>query len=134
MVAEFYRPPNTDNVIFQQSLTELTRNIDILKPDFSFICADQNYDLLKSHVHSPTRDYFNQMLNYHYIPYILKPTRVTHRSSTLIDNIYVKSKSVKLHENLIYIITDGMSDHYPCICSHVLNTSVDKSTPLVIEK
>ena len=47
------------------------------------------------------------------IPSIYKPTRVTHTSATLIDNIYVDSdlcKSLKSH-----IITTDISDHFMCL-------------------
>ena len=59
-----------------------------------------------------------------FVPYISTPTRVTHRSSTLIDNIYLQTKS-ELNKNFSYVIVDGMSDHYPCFVSY----EVSKSKP-----
>ena len=56
------------------------------------------------------------MFDNNYVPYILKPTRVTHVSSTLIDNIFVKVQN--LSRSWSYIVTDPMSDHYPCFLSY----------------
>ena len=59
------------------------------------------------------------MLDENYVPLINKPTRVTHTTGTLIDNVYVRSNSLK--KNYSYVIIDGMSDHYPCMVSYLLS-------------
>ena len=71
-------------------------------------------------------------LDNRYLPLMTKPTRVTHTSSTLIDNIFVRSK--RLMPNKSYIITDCMSDHYPCFLSYLLFEANTKANPIVVEK
>ena len=97
----------------------------------SFICGDFNYDLAKSHLHNPTSEFYQNQLNNGYIPTILKPTRVTHTASTLIDNIFVRAWSFKNHHS--YILVDGMSDHYPCL-SYSLLVNKNYREDFVIEK
>ena len=46
-------------------------------------------------------------------PCITKPTRVTNKTATLIDNILI---STKLQYNYMpFVITDDLSDHYPSL-------------------
>ena len=132
-VAEFYRPPNNSNDrAVKDCLSELlmkSKNFDLC-----FLCTDQNYDLIKTDSHKQTREFFAFLVDNNCIPYILKPTRVTHVSSTLIDNIYVKSKSKRLRRNVSYIITDSMSDHYPCLLAYSLANCKPNLDDLYIEK
>ena len=49
-----------------------------------------------------------------FIPTITRPTRITHDSATLIDNIYVKCK--QLGNNIVScILTADISDHFPVL-------------------
>ena len=69
-------------------------------------------DLLKQQNHRPTRQFLETIYNHGLIPIITKPTRISHRSSTLIDNILINQK---LQDNTNQgIISDNMSDHLPC--------------------
>ena len=79
-----------------------------------------------------TGDFLVTLLDCEYVPYILKPSRITHRSSTLIDNVFMRAKKMMCSQS--FLITDTMSDHYPCILSYCL--LYNKSTPcdLVVEK
>ena len=86
-VSEIYRPPNTDQDMYLASLGTL---LDSVKPiKCNFICGDFNFDLLKTDMHKPTEHFLSMFLDEGFVPYISKPTRVTHTSSTLIDNIFV---------------------------------------------
>ena len=53
---------------------------------------DQNIDYLKININNDTADLFELRLNSGIIPTILRPTRVTHETSTLIDSIYLSKK------------------------------------------
>ena len=130
LVCEVYRPLNTNIVDFDDNLDSLLALCK--KYDQCFICSDQNLNLIKSDVHQPTSDFLAKMLNNCFVPYILKPTRITHSSSTLIDNIYVKSKS--LMKNSSYIVVDGMSDHYLCLLLYNLNVDRIKDVEIVLNK
>ena len=71
-----------------------------------FVCTDQNFDLLKSASHSHTRHFLSTMLDDGYVPYILKLTRITHSTSSLIDNAYLKCDKLSSISNYSYVITD----------------------------
>ena len=73
---------------------------------------DHNLDLLKHHVHLATQDFLKLLYEMKLLPCITRPTRITHNSSTLIDNIFL---SPKLHSvQLSCIILSDLSDHMPC--------------------
>ena len=130
LMCEFYRPPNTNDSNFLLGLTDLISNTNGY--DICFLCSDQNYDLLKSDVHAPTQRFLELMYDNKYIACILKPTRITHSSSTLIDNIFVKSNVMEKHCS--YVVTDGMSDHYPCLVTYADIKTNTSQTEQVIEK
>ena len=66
------------------------------------------------------------------MPTITKPTRVTHTSATLIDNILVKSNNnSKVHSG---IINTHISDHFPVFCSILREgTKLKSQGPLTFE-
>jgi hypothetical protein len=51
-------------------------------------------------------------MEYFILPTIMKPTRITHSSATLIDNIYVSNNLQTDHKSVIII--ESISDHLPC--------------------
>ena len=75
------------------------------------IRLDHNLDLLKSSVHSQMQQFLETTLEHNLIPTITKPTRVTHNSATLINNILLKTENHELHQSKVII--DNISDHYP---------------------
>ena len=129
-IFEVYRPPNSDNADFQNHLSHLTEHTR--KAELHFLCGDFNYDLMKTAAHKHTGNFLLFMLDNEFVPYVLKPTRITHQTSTLIDNIFVRTKRIRCSH--CYLITDSMSDHYPCILSYNLATQSCKSDDTVIEK
>ena len=77
------------------------------------IRIDHNLNLLKSSLHQKTQMFIEKNYGFNLFPCYNKPTRITHTSATLIDNIFCSSK---LHTNSMnYIIIDDISDHLPCI-------------------
>ena len=58
--------------------------------------------------------------------------RVTHKTSTLIDNVFIKSDLQLLVRS--YVVTDNMSDHFPCVVSHVLSNQETSDDCIVIQK
>ena len=130
MLSEIYRPPNSDDTRFSEGLDEILTLVEKCK--ISFICGDFNYDLLKMHIHKPTEAFFGCLLDHNHAPYISKPTRVTYSSSTLIDNIFVKTPH--LNKSLSYILIDGMSDHFPCFLSLELCAKRKSYPPVTFER
>ena len=48
-----------------------------------------NFDInLLNNVHNPNNEFLDSLASNSFLPYILQPTRITSRSSTLIDNIF----------------------------------------------
>ena len=70
-------------------------------------------DLLKIETNKYSSDLLDIFFTNGIIPTITRPTRITHTSATLIDNIYIKHNCMN---NIIYaiIITD-ISDHIPIL-------------------
>ena len=117
-----YRAPNTDVKIFQ---TEYESLLDRLKPCKSKIIMgmDHNLDLLKYSKHRPTREFIHMNENFDLVPCITRPTRITHSSATLIDNIFVNTEQVRELRSVILI--NDISDHLPT-CTILENVNLGK--------
>ena len=114
-----------------EALNTLLETSRKAKAEMCFIASDQNYDLLKLELHKPTREFLAAMYEENYVPMILKPTRSTHRSSTLIDNIYVQARN--LQQNCSFVMVDGMSDHFPSLLNCAINAKKNNKK-IVVEK
>ena len=71
---------------------------------------DFNINLLNFKLHPTTEQFINSLGAYFFHPQILKPTRITYHSATLIDNIYFNSVE---HKSVSGNILDDTSDHLP---------------------
>ena len=109
-VGIIYRTPDADVRNFCDYLVNILEN---LKPhnQSCYLMGDYNIDLLKHSTHNPTSEFLDLMFSNSFIPLINKPTRVTHKTATLIDNIFT---NIYKHENkyLTGILTTDISDHY----------------------
>ena len=108
-VGSIYRPPNTNVGDFIDSYQVLGEKLHRFKN--VLIGLDHNLDLLKNSTHSLMQQFLEATLDAHLIPVITKPTRVTHSSATLINNILIKSDHCETHRG--NIIITNISDHYP---------------------
>ena len=72
---------------------------------------DYNIDLLKDDSDRPTHDYLDVIYSYCMIPSILKPTRITETSATIIDNILTNCDN----EITTVILLTDITDHFPTI-------------------
>ena len=73
------------------------------------ILGDNNVDLLKTDIHKESNKFLSLFISRGFIPAITLPTRVTHRSASLIDHIFVKSK---IPNHLAGTLTLDITDHY----------------------
>ena len=113
LLVSAYRPPNTNVKTF---LTEYKKLLDTLKKQKNHeivIGLDHNLDLLKSHLNQPTNEFIELNLDRELIPCITKPTRITSKSATLIDNILI-SRSLQRDFTSSVVIKD-ISDHFACL-------------------
>ena len=113
LVGSLYRAPNTDQSKFlcdyKNFIETLTNN-----SEYKIILGmDHNLDLLKSHIHKKTQQFLNMNLDFDLFPAITKPTRITHTSATLIDNIFLDSRLTGQTVNKILV--DDISDHLPSV-------------------
>ena len=77
------------------------------------ILGDFNFDLLKFENHYPTNDFINIISSFCFQAHILKPTRITDHSKTLIDNIFFNSlEHFTISGNIIYDITDHLPNFF----------------------
>jgi exonuclease III len=111
LVGNVYRPPAADFDKFLIILSDLLKYICThYKSHRVFISGDFNVDLLKVNDSRYHLRYYSMMSSYGYMPKILRPTRVTERSATLIDQIWTNDlKSVSESG----IVLSNISDHFP---------------------
>ena len=88
-----------------------------------FLLCDFNIDLLKDKTHRPTSDFLDLIYSYYLVPTILKPTRITETSATIIDDI-VTNCDGKIKTGII--VTD-ITDHFPTVFNKNLNMLKQKS-------
>jgi len=112
IIGEVYRPPNAHLQTSINNYEETLMNINQTKLE-SIIGTDQNLDYMKINEHKKTQDLLHIFFNNGYLPTIIKPTRITHNTSTLIDNLYLKTSGNTLITS--GIITTDISDHLPIL-------------------
>ena len=112
LIGSLYRPPNTNEKKFLSCYKKLVTNLSKQKLPY-IIGLDHNMDLLKIDRHEPTSQFIEITLDKGLIPCVTRPTRITHTSATLIDNVFVEAR---LHHNArSSIIVMDLSDHLPSL-------------------
>ena len=94
--------------VFKQDNTE--NKLCFVPRNFNLNCSDYNKNL-------EIRTFYNRIFAHGCIPLIMKPTRVTSKTVSLIDNIFTNfifDTSLKLKKG---IIKNDVSDHFPVIVS-----------------
>ena len=108
-----YRPPNTSVKTMLTEYKQLIRSLKKCKHHEMIIGLDHNLDLMKTHLHKQTSEFLELNVANDLTPCITKPTRITHTTATLLDNLFV---SPKLQQNLSpFILTEDISDHLPIV-------------------
>ena len=108
-----YRPPNYNVRTFLKEYNTLLKHLKMNKHHELIIGMDHNLDLLKGNSHPQTNEFLESNLKSSLIPCISKPTRITHKMASLIDNIMASPKAHCNHAP--YILVDDISDHMPII-------------------
>ena len=102
-----YRPPNCNVRIFLKEYNTLLKHLKMNKHHELIIGMDHNLDLLKAN------EFLESNLKRSLIPCISKPTRITHKMASQIDNIMASPKAYCNH--VPYILVDEISDHMPVV-------------------
>ena len=112
-VGEIYRIPNTPEKDSIQRYEQLIENIEQAKFTEVIFGTDQNIDLLKVNVNHNVELFLSTLLSHNLIPLVTLPTRITHNSATLIDNIYVNQHFVD--HIFTAVLYSDISDHSPVL-------------------
>ena len=86
------------------------------------IFGDFNLDVLKYNIIHQVTEYIDLLFSFGFLQLVMKPTRCTAQSATLIDHVVTNSKSDVFETS---ILTSKISDHFPII----FFSSVCASTP-----
>ena len=112
IVGEMYRVPNSNRHLSIQYYEDIISKLQYENKEV-ILGTDQNFDYLNStcaHSKHLLETYFSAG----FIPTITRPTRITHASATLIDNISVKCKHLG-NDTVSCILTVDNSDHFPVL-------------------
>lgn len=108
VVGEIYRVPNSNVQVFLDHYSYIIEKVRNENKEI-LIGSDQNLDLIKLDSQVNIQEFLDTNYSNGIIPVIDKPTRVTHQTATLIDNIYSSDKGSYVSGVLRYYI----SDHFP---------------------
>ena len=120
-----YRAPNSDTKGIMDHIDHIVNKTNTKTKSKLIIGMDQNLDLLKSEYHHITRKFMDLILDLNLWPVITRPTRITQRTATLIDNIHI-SKNLQCSFDSAIII-DDISDYLPTVALLRQTKVVDKS-------
>ena len=98
LVVSGYRPPNSNTKEFLSEYKQAIKVWQKLKHHKLIVGLDHNLDFLKSEKHPNTQSFLEFNLDSDLMPTITRPTRVTQKSATLIDNVFI---SKKLQNNFV---------------------------------
>ena len=104
ILAIVYRPPNQEvseflNVLEVPLLKITNENRECL------LIGDYNIDLLNATVSPNTDKFIDLLLTYSFTPFILKPTRFSRTSATLIDNIFSNRPENNLNAGIMVMMS-----------------------------
>ena len=113
VISCMYRPPGTDPKCFNNELDIFLVSLSkCINKKIYCLVGDFNLNLLNLDAHCPTSDYFNLLTSNCLLPTITKPTRITERTATLIDNIFINALCYTMKSTILY---DDLSDHFPIL-------------------
>ena len=113
IVGIVYRSPDQDVHEFNQFTENLLSKVSKSENKLIYMMGDFNINLLNSDTHTSTSDFIDVLNSYSLYPSITRPTRITSKSATLIDNIFKNSHS----KHIAGIILTDISDHLPTFIS-----------------
>ena len=127
ILGEVYRVPNTNVLYFNETYENILATVMNEKKEL-LIGSDQNLNLLKANEDKNIQMFLDLNYSQGMLPVIVKPTRITYDTATLIDNFYTSNKDS--HKSAILL--SDISDHLPIfICfekSKCLKKSYNKIT------
>ena len=110
IIGVIYRMPDASVDVFNERLSD-TLNVVTKEKKICYLIGDLNIDLLKHEEHRPTSDFIDILYANNMFPLIVKPTRVTDKSATLIDHVLTNNFDVN-SRHIQGILISSISDHY----------------------
>ena len=129
-IGVIYRHPKANITKFNDKFYSVLDKINSDKSiEMCFIAGDFNVNLINYDTHKPTETFLDNFISNSFLPSIHLPTRITYKSSTLIDNIFVLQKKTKKFQN----ISSGsfyadITDHLPCFLIIDYPTKIPKQS------
>ena len=108
ILGEVYRVPNTSIQGFNEKYEHLVSSVMNEKKEL-LIGSDQNLNLIKANEDKNIQNFLDINYSYGLLPVIVRPTRITYDTATLIDNFYTSNKDS--HKSAILLA--DISDHFP---------------------
>ena len=112
IIGSLYRPPNTNAKDFVNDFVELNKRISHKHKNI-LLGLDHNLNLLNYENHAETQKFMEVLVDNGQFPCITRPTRLTHHSATLLDNILATKELYSVQQSSI--IVSDLSDHLPCL-------------------
>ena len=114
ILGSIYKSPNTSEKKLKDHITEVLTILKNEKGNKELVLGmDHNLDLLKEHEHHKMQQFLDLMLELELTPTIMRPTRITQSSATLIDNMFISSVLQRPFDSLILL--EDTSDHMPSL-------------------
>lgn len=125
IISCIYREPGTNADDFKEWMEKFysthTNYKDLI------LCGDYNIDLLKAQSHKATGEFIDAMFAMSLFPSIIRPSRITSHSATLIDNIFCNN----LGNIVSGLLIKDISDHLPVFAvyniTHNKNSSIKET-------
>ena len=117
VVGMVYRPPNASLNDFLESMEEVLNLVSNLKVK-CYIMGDFNINLLN--MNNNVINYVTLLQSYNFFQTIIKPTRVTDTSATLIDHFWTNDTENYTKSGILYM---NISDHFPIYSSFSINNT-----------
>jgi len=133
IIGSVYRPSvNHPTLTSSEQFKQFTELLSNLLDDFSNIntpislFGDFNLDALKYNINNQVTEYINLLFSFGFLQLIMRPTRCTLASASLIDHIVTNSKTCS-YETVI--LTNKISDHFPIVQFCNFSKQNDQQSP-----
>ena len=123
IIGAVYRPPSACQSDF---LTQLTQTLTMIgTTQKCYLLGDFNIDI--SLQQPIVQNFLDILHSFSFLSLIDKPTRVTHETASLIDNIFTNRHT---QSHIAGVLVADISDHYPVFC--VSDSSISDQPPQTI--
>ena len=128
IIGSLYQAPNTNPSRLIDHISEINSKRKSESGMKELILGmDHNMDLLKSELHTQTRKFLETLHDENLLPAIMRPSRITQTSATLIDNVFLSEILYRQFDSALLI--RDISDHLPLLVL-IKQTKLKDKTPI----